>query len=436
MPSRLVPIIHARGNARRLDAVLELVAFSVRPRPLSSVLDELPPRIAQVLGADVCSIYLLEGTDLVMRGNVGFASEALGEIRLAVGEGITGLAVEYMRPISLDAAPEFEGYRYFPELEEEKFPIFLAVPIAGAGGPLGALVLQKRKGPAFEGPDIELAAALTAPIAAAVARAELVRSLRGPKHADGAGGSRVTLSGRTVTHGKAIGPIAPFLRPAVRQRRAFTAATESDGMPLERAIGRVRATIDELLTSPAKLSVASQSALESISVMLEDARLQERALELCKAGMRLSQALTRVGAESVRAASQKGDAFMLERAHELAELCEALALLAHGEHWPEVPRSAVLAGDGFSLFDLLVALRARPSAVVLSERAGTGKARALVSLLGVPSVTEVSGLFRWATEGEVALVDADHGLVQLNPTRAEIALVRVEKKRPPAERLR
>ncbi|HYX93102.1 MAG TPA: hypothetical protein VE782_16160, partial [Myxococcaceae bacterium] len=98
MPSRLVPIIHARGNARRLDAVLELVAFSVRPRPLSSVLDELPPRIAQVLGADVCSIYLLEGTDLVMRGNVGFASEALGEIRLAVGEGITGLAVEYMRP--------------------------------------------------------------------------------------------------------------------------------------------------------------------------------------------------------------------------------------------------------------------------------------------------------------------------------------------------
>jgi phosphotransferase system enzyme I (PtsP) len=51
-------------------------------------------------------------------------------------------------------------------------------------------------------------------------------------------------------------------------------------------------------------------------------------------------------------------------------------------------------------------------------------------------VTEVSGLFRWATEGEVALVDADHGLVQLNPTRAEIALVRVEKKRPPAERLR
>jgi phosphotransferase system enzyme I (PtsP) len=436
MASRIVPTIHARGNARRLDAVLELVAFSVRPRPLTSVLDELPLRIAQVLGADVCSIYLLEGADLVMRGNVGFSSEAVGEIRLALGEGITGLSVEYMRPISLDAAPEFEGYRYFPELGEEKFPIFLAVPIPGAGGPLGALVLQRRKGAAFDGPDIELAAALTAPIAAAVARAELVRSLRGPKHSEHAAGRRVTLSGRSVTHGKAIGHIAPFVRPAMRQRQAFTAAADSNVKPLERAIAHVRKTVQDFLRAPPELSSASQAALESISVMLEDARLTERVLELCKAGMGLSQALTRVGAESVRTASHNGDAFMLERAHELAELCEALALLARGDGPPEVPRSAVLVGDGFSLFDLLVALRARPAAVVLSERAVTGKVRALLALLRVPAITEVSGLFRWATDGELALVDADHGLVQLNPTRAEIALVRLEKKRPSSARRR
>jgi phosphotransferase system enzyme I (PtsP) len=334
-----------------------------------------------------------------------------------------------MRPISLDAAPEFEGYRYFPELGEEKFPIFLAVPIAGAGGPLGALVLQKRRGPSFGGPDIELAAALTAPIAAAVARAELVRSLRAPRHAERATGSRVTLSGRPVTHGKAIGHIAPFMRPAARQRRALTGA-EGDVKPLERAFAQLSKTVQEFLRAPSELGSASRAALESIEVMLEDARLKERALELCKAGMGLPQALTRVGAESVRAASHNGDAFMLERAHELAELCEALALLSRGEVPSDVPRSAVLVGDGFSLFDLLVAVRARPAAVVLSERAVTAKARALLPLLRVPAITEVSGLFRWATDGELALVDADHGLVQLNPTRAEIALVRLEKKRP------
>ncbi|MEI8255594.1 MAG: phosphoenolpyruvate--protein phosphotransferase, partial [Deltaproteobacteria bacterium] len=109
----IVPRIHARGKAERLDAVLELVAFSARPCPLTTSLDELPRRIAAIFRAEVCSIYLLEGDDLVMRGNVGFPTRALGEVRLAVGEGITGMAVESMRPISLDAAPENEGFRDF-----------------------------------------------------------------------------------------------------------------------------------------------------------------------------------------------------------------------------------------------------------------------------------------------------------------------------------
>src|SRR5262245_32802408 len=125
MSTRLVPTIHAHGEATRLDAVLDLVAFTARPRPLSVALDELPRRMAKVFAADVCSIYLLEREDLVMRGNVGFPARALGEVRLLVGQGITGRAIEYMRPISLNAAPEHSSYRHFPGLGEEKFPIFL-----------------------------------------------------------------------------------------------------------------------------------------------------------------------------------------------------------------------------------------------------------------------------------------------------------------------
>ena len=33
------------------------------------------------------------------------------------------------------------GFRDFPELDETRFPIFLAMPVAGPSGPLGALVL-------------------------------------------------------------------------------------------------------------------------------------------------------------------------------------------------------------------------------------------------------------------------------------------------------
>jgi len=113
--------IHARGE-RRLDLIVDFVHFVAKPMPLSLLLDEAPRRIAQIVGADVASLYLLEGDgdELVLRGNVGFPQGARGVVRLAVGEGITGMAVECMRPISVIQASEHERYRAFPELDEPR----------------------------------------------------------------------------------------------------------------------------------------------------------------------------------------------------------------------------------------------------------------------------------------------------------------------------
>src|SRR5262245_15379922 len=103
--SLAAPTIHGPGDPR-LDAVLEFLAFASKQMPLATLLDEAPRRIAHIFSANVCSVYLLEGdgSTLVMRGNVGFGEHALGQVRLAVGEGITGKAVEYLRPISTRAA--------------------------------------------------------------------------------------------------------------------------------------------------------------------------------------------------------------------------------------------------------------------------------------------------------------------------------------------
>src|SRR5271156_3255244 len=91
-PRRGVPTaarIHAHGEGR-LDLVLDFVHFVGRPMPLSTLLDEAPRRIAEIVGADVASLYLLEGEggQLVLRGNIGFPEGARGVVRLAVGEGI------------------------------------------------------------------------------------------------------------------------------------------------------------------------------------------------------------------------------------------------------------------------------------------------------------------------------------------------------------
>src|SRR4051794_14257771 len=187
-PALTSPKIHGRGKGR-LDLVLDFVSFVAKPMPLSVLLDEAPWRIAAILGADVASLYLLEGDgdELVLRGNVGFPREARGIVRLSVGQGITGMAVECLRPISVVQAPEHERYRGFPELHEERFPVFLVAPIRGSGRPLGAIVVQRSGDSAFTSRDVELLMALTTPIAAGARHAQVLDELRDRRRRPGAG---------------------------------------------------------------------------------------------------------------------------------------------------------------------------------------------------------------------------------------------------------
>jgi phosphotransferase system enzyme I (PtsP) len=89
-----------------------------------------------------------------------------------------------------------------------------------------------------------------------------------------------------------------------------------------------------------------------------------------------------------------------------------------------VPSKAILLGDTLTVFDVLVTARSHPVAIALSERASGPRTRALLQLMNVPAVTDVKGLFRWASDGDVALIDGDHGLLVINPSKSEMASLR------------
>src|SRR6185312_6238757 len=209
-----LPRVHGRGN-KRLDGVLDFVAFTARPMPLLTLLDEAPRRIVSLLEAEVCSLYLLEGdrSELVMRGNVGLSNAAIGQVRLKIGQGITGEAIEYMRPISTETAEQHAAYKHFAGIGEERFPVFLAVPIRGKSGPLGAVVVQRTDKP-FEEADIELLVLIGGLIAAGSRHAELVDEARERRaRRMGVGTRKVTLAGRPAMVGRALGAVAALRRP-------------------------------------------------------------------------------------------------------------------------------------------------------------------------------------------------------------------------------
>jgi phosphotransferase system enzyme I (PtsP) len=421
------------GSAR-LEATIEFSAFASRPMPLLSLLDEAPRRIATILSADVCSLYLLEGEDaLVMRGNVGFTRSALGHVRLAVGEGLTGEAVEYMRPVVAELAAEHASYKSFDELDEERFPVFLAVPLRGKSGPVGVAVVQRKEKP-FDANEIEILVLLGALIAAGIRTAELIDAHRNKTHNPdsarraGGGTRKVTLTGRPALPGLALGAIAALRRPASRpsERNVTLATNDGDARLLRGAFDVAEKAIRALASRAHEIELGAQAAfLGTYIEIVGDARFRERSLELVGASGGIPQALALVAREVTRAAHQvTRDPFMEERARDIEDLCDALSMLAASDRRAELPQKAVLVGDALTVFDVLVTSRAHPVAIALTERSNGPRTRALLELLAVPSVVDVAGLFRWAADGDVALVDADHGLFVINPSKSEIATVR------------
>ncbi len=424
------PKVHQAGN-RRLDAVLDFLAFTGRPMPLLTLLDEAPKRIAVMFEADVCSLYLVEGdrSELVMRGNVGF-SGAIGQVRLRVGEGITGEAVEYMRPVSTDSAEQHATYKHFDQLGEERFPVFLAVPIRGKSGPLGALVVQ-RESRAFSDRDVELLSVLGGLVAAGVRHAELVDETRERSARKAGGGTRkVTLTGRPVVVGRALGAVAALRRPATRPGDREAPRSERDPHAdvrlLKGAFDVADKAIRGLAARSRSIGLGREAAfLGTYTEILEDVRLREHATELAGRGVGVAQALAQVARDVNRTAvAFTRDAYLEERARDIEDLCDALTMLADADKRTILPSKALLVGDTVTVFDLLVSARAHPVGIALTERAEGPRLRTLLKLMNLPAVAGIEGLFRWASDGDIALLDGDHGLLVINPSKAETASLR------------
>src|SRR5438045_6480877 len=138
-------------RSERVQAALRFAAGASASGSLSAGLCYLCEQLAAMMASPVASVYVLEAEhELVLRGTFGFTREAIGEVRMKVGQGITGTCVETMHPVTVNDARLSEQFEYFPQLAEERYPAFLAIPLLSGARPRGALVLQREAGPFYE----------------------------------------------------------------------------------------------------------------------------------------------------------------------------------------------------------------------------------------------------------------------------------------------
>src|ERR1700723_4382584 len=100
--------------------------------------------IARRFETDVCSAYLLEPdrANLVLAATLGLRRECVGNLRMAVNEGLAGLVAEQVRPVAVEQAQSHPRFKYFREAGEDAYQSFLGVPLIDRGVLQGVLVVQ------------------------------------------------------------------------------------------------------------------------------------------------------------------------------------------------------------------------------------------------------------------------------------------------------
>lgn len=170
----------AERRAAALAELTALVSGGRHPLELAQRAVELTARTTR---ADGAFVYLWDRDDeqLVLRvATEGVQRGHVGQIRLRLGEGVTGWTALMRQTVVIPSAPENDPrFKPYPQLRESAFKSMVAVPIVAPGEEvLGVFTLYARGEDAFVDSDVSLATEVGRLLASGLVQAETLDRLQ------------------------------------------------------------------------------------------------------------------------------------------------------------------------------------------------------------------------------------------------------------------
>jgi two-component system, response regulator PdtaR len=115
---------------------------------LDEMLGEVIGLTVQISACDACLVYLIDhdSNEVVLRASQVPHAADLGNLRLKIGEGVTGWVAEHRSVVALasDAAKDAR-FKRFQGLIEDTYEAFLSVPMVSGGELIGVVNVHHRK---------------------------------------------------------------------------------------------------------------------------------------------------------------------------------------------------------------------------------------------------------------------------------------------------
>jgi len=377
-------------------------------------LDRITHLIADSMGTEVCSIYLLRDSDtLELCATEGLAPEAVHVTRMRLGEGLVGRVARDARPINTPNAPAARGFRYMPETGEERYSSFLGVPIQRLGERLGVLVVQSKEARSYSEDELyalEVVAMVLAEmteLGAFVGEGEALSA----RHQ-----SQVMIRGGVAQEGVTEGAVY-LHEPRVVVTRPVADDPEAEQARLSDAIATLRQSVDQLLTRMDNDDSEERQVLEAYRMFANSRSWIKRMQEDIARGLSAEAAVEKEQSAARARLETVPDAYLRERLQDLDDLSNRLLRILTGQGGDtgaEMPEHPILVARNIGPGELLDYGR-RLKGVVLEEGSVGSHAAIVARALAIPLIINAKRITTEALNGDPILVDGEQGIVHLRP---------------------
>lgn len=416
---------NGQDNFALIYGIGELIGRFQDNHDIPEFLNSVTRTIAGHLQVDACSICLFEEEtqELVLRASHGLNPAAVDKVRLRLGEGLAGMALQEMRVVVEARARDNPRFKAIPEIEEDQYPAFLGIPIVQGPSRLGLLVLQHANPGHFTEDDAKTLQTITTQLAMALENARLLAALhqgepaRTPSTSVNPEFARF-LKGKTASEGIATGTamLCRTLDDCTRDTQPSTGPAYS----LEDFHRALRRTEEQILQLQQQLGERLTDMVSMIFsahiLILKDQQFGGEIEQGIQAGQPVPAAIQAVVEKHVQVFARNSSPRIREKAQDLRDLGRRLVsnLNAQPDARFDLEGRIVVVRELYPS-GMLKLVAQRIAGIVLLDTGVTAHISILARSLEIPMVLLPEAAAVRIKDGMRLLMDANQGNLFLDP---------------------
>ncbi len=414
----------------------DLGRLLTRSHDLEETLNNVVRLVARWMRASACSIYLLEddGERLVLRATRGLNPNAVGRMRISVGQGIAGRALAERATIAVPDVRKDSRVHAFPYSGEQRFRSLVAVPLLVRGEPVGVLTARTARVRVFTDAQLELLEMIAAQVGSIVLNARLLdRALRDASHSRTGASHELerlkpgavlrgigTSPGVARGHVHVLGPRLDLANLDYRPARTKTAEARS----LHRALRETVRQLNDLReTVGARFGEELADVFTTHIMILEDQGFRERLHRQLDVHGNAARALIETLQSYASILSGSEDPTLRERAADLEDVLHRAVgeLVGARVHDTKLQKGVIVVAERITPSEFVLLETEKVAGLVTEHGGPTSHAAIFARSLEIPAVSGVPRVASRVSGGEELIVDGLEGSVIAKPTREQRA---------------